>query len=271
MAMITHVFYILIIILLLLIREKISFKTGLIDLFLLGALVFIAVYLFNYYEITKNIQVTQFFDSLKLILQIILLLIGVIIFLLAIIGFWGKRYTLRVDNFNIGGINVLFDRSNEIFIRAVGGLLETKRSIFKFDKSVDNIYEVFNSYYEIYKYLRDNIELLDSEKDVELYSLTLGMISQLNRFLTLHQNDYRRWYNKVSSDDRVYIYDKNQKNYTEEIIIFHGTTIQKIQEQYYRYDELVKDFETLNRSFSDNRIATAFKLKNHYWEEKIYA
>lgn len=164
MAMITHVFYILIIILLLLIREKISFKTGLIDLFLLGALVFIAVYLFNYYEITKNIQVTQFFDSLKLILQIILLLIGVIIFLLAIIGFWGKRYTLRVDNFNIGGINVLFDRSNEIFIRAVGGLLETKRSIFKFDKSVDNIYEVFNSYYEIYKYLRDNIELLDSEK-----------------------------------------------------------------------------------------------------------
>lgn len=95
MAMITHVFYILIIILLLLIREKISFKTGLIDLFLLGALVFIAVYLFNYYEITKNIQVTQFFDSLKLILQIILLLIGVIIFLLAIIGFGEKDIRLE--------------------------------------------------------------------------------------------------------------------------------------------------------------------------------
>lgn len=265
--MLTHAIYITIILLLILFRNKINFHPVVYDVFFCMALIFILVYLLNYFEVTKNEKVIEFVNTLFIALKIMMLFITVVVVLLAIIGFWGKRYSLRVDNFNIGGINVLFDRSNEIFIRAVGGLLETKRSIFEFDKKVDNIYEVFNSYYDIYKYLRDNIELLDSEKDAELYTITIKMIHDLNGFLTKHQNDYRRWYDKVSNENIVYIYDVANNKYKNENFKFHEATIEVVQEQYYRYVELISDFQKINSDFKDPRIMTNFKLENTVWRE----
>lgn len=59
-------------------------------------------------------------------IQIIIIFAVVILIIYAVVGFWGKRYSLRVVNFNIGGINVFFDKSSEIFVKAVGGFIASK-------------------------------------------------------------------------------------------------------------------------------------------------
>ncbi|EDN8891634.1 hypothetical protein GVJ89_13060, partial [Listeria monocytogenes] len=57
--------------------------------------------------------VKTYVETVKNMIQIIIIFAVVILIIYAVVGFWGKRYSLRVDNFNIGGINVFFDKSSE--------------------------------------------------------------------------------------------------------------------------------------------------------------
>lgn len=193
-------------------------------------------------------------------LQILFLFIVITLVFYILIGFLGKRYTLRVDKFNIGGINVLFDRSNEIYIKTVGTFISSKRSLFNFKRERDNIYEVLNVYYEVYNFIRSNLELLDPIKDKALYSTSVDILKMLNQFLSKHQNDYRRWYDKVISADEIYSHGKK--------IVVHETTIERVQKNYYRYAEILKDINEVNKYMSSQSIRNAFRIKIFDWEEK---
>lgn len=203
--------------------------------------------------------VKTYVETVKNMIQIIIIFAVVILIIYAVVGFWGKRYSLRVDNFNIGGINVFFDKSSEIFVKAVGGFIASKRTLFKFNKERDNISEVLDSYYATYKFIMENLELLDSEKDEELYTTAVSILQKLNNFLTKHQNDYRRWYVKIMREDIIKVSEH------EEDIIVHQTTIEVVQECYYRYEELQEDFKALNKFFIESDIRKTLKINSYEW------
>ncbi|MFP7306797.1 hypothetical protein SFC81_04400 [Enterococcus faecalis] len=221
---------------------------------------FLLAYILTDLEIFNNQFVNNYGRTVKNMLEILLLFLAVLAIFYTLIGFFGKRYTLRVDNFNIGGINVFFDKSNEIFIKTVGTFIASKRSIFYFKKERDNIYEVLNSYYSVYDFIRSNIELLDSEKDKELYEISVDILKKLNNFLTKHQNDYRRWYDKIISDDKILTYRKE--------IVVHRTTIEEVQKEYYRYEEILKDIYEINEYMSSDIVKNSFQINFFDWSDE---
>lgn len=219
----------------------------------------IFVYLLGSFKIFDSTTLKNYAVNFKELLQTIILILAVLAFLGALIGFLDKKYTLRIDKFNIGGINVLFDKSSEIYIKTVGTYVSPKRSLFSFDEKRDNIYEVLNAYYDVYNFIRSTLELLDYEKDSDLYKTSVNILKRLNNFLTKHQNDYRRWYDKVISDDECIASNNWEKA--------HNTTIERVQEQYYRYDELLKDINDLNEYMSKKEIKNTFRIKVFIWEK----
>lgn len=94
---------------------------------------------------------------------------------------------------------------------------------------------------------------------MELYQLSVDIIKHLNDFLTEHQNDYRRWYDKTIDDDIIEV-DGTQ-------IIVHSTTIENVQKHYYRYDVLIPDIKDLNDFMKDIRIKEAFRISRFDWEK----
>ncbi|EAG4068491.1 TPA: hypothetical protein ACSZBY_08875, partial [Listeria monocytogenes] len=128
-----------------------------------------------------------------------------------------------------------------------------------FNKERDNISEVLDSYYATYKFIMENLELLDSEKDEELYTTAVSILQKLNNFLTKHQNDYRRWYVKIMREDIIKVSEH------EEDIIVHQTTIEVVQECYYRYEELQEDFKALNKFFIESDIRKILKINSYEW------
>lgn len=220
------------------------------------------VYIFSYFNVFENKDFLSYMEDLKSFSQYMILFLLISFVLYIMIGFLGKRYTLRVENFNIGGINVFFDKSNEIFIKTVGTFIKSKRSLFYFNKERDNIRDVLNTYYKSYDFVRSNLELLDSEVDSDLYTASIDLLKKLNEFLTKHQSDYRRWYEKVVEDDIIEI-NRNNK------IVVHKTTIEKVQEQYYRYDEILKDIQEVNNYMKSNELRKIFNIEHFDWEGEI--
>ncbi|MDN6900662.1 hypothetical protein [Oenococcus sicerae] len=250
------------IVLILLLRNiKIKFKETthpIWDIALILSAFFLLAYILSAFKVFNREAVIDYVISVKDMLQVLFLLIIIIIFCYILIGFLGKRYSLRIDKFNIGGINILFDKSSDIYIKTVGTFISSKRSLFNFKKTRDNIYEVLNTYYEVYNFIRSNLELLDPIKDKKLYETSVAILKMLNNFLTTHQNDYRRWYDKIISNDRI---TSNGKK-----IIVHETTIEDIQNQYYRYDELLNDIHQINRYMSKEDIKDIFRVNIFDWE-----
>lgn len=230
------------------------------DIVLILLVFFLLAYILTSLKVFYNTLVKDYIVTTKDMLQILFLFILIMAFFYVLVGFLGKRYTLRVDKFNIGGINVLFDRSNEIYIKTVGTFISSKRSLFNFKRERDNIYEVLNVYYEVYNFIRSNLELLDPIKDKALYSTSVDILKMLNQFLTKHQNDYRRWYEKVISADEIYSHGKK--------IVVHETTIERVQKNYYRYAEILKDINEVNKYMSSQSIRNVFRIKVFDWEEK---
>lgn len=220
------------------------------------------VYVLSYFEIFSNKKFISYMTDLKSFVQYILLFLIISFVLYIMIGFFGKRYTLRVENFNIGGINVFFDKSNEIYIKTVGTFIKSKRTLFSFDKSRDNIRDVIKTYYSVYDFIRSNLELLNPEVDVELYSMSVELLKKLNQFLTKHQSDYRRWYEKIVEDDII------KFEHDEEIIV-HNTTIEDVQKHYYRYDEILSDIQAINNFMKNKELGSIFDINHFDWESDI--
>lgn len=241
-------------------QKKLKSSSQLCTVILLLLALVIFVYLLGSFKVFDSTTVKKYVTNFKELLEIIILILAVLAFLGALIGFLDKKYTLRIDKFNIGGINVLFDKSSEIYVKTVGTYVSSKRSLFSFNEKRDNIYEVLNAYYDVYNFIRSNLELLDYEKNSDLYKTSVNILKELNKFLTKHQNDYRRWYDKVISDDECIASNKGKRA--------HNTTIEQVQKQYYRYDELLQDIKNLNNYMSEEKIKNMLKINEFIWGEE---
>lgn len=218
-------------------------------------------YTLNKWSLFNYKPVLEYISTVRILIEILAILLLSILLLYIIIGFFGKRYSLRVDNFNIGGINILFDKSNEIYKKTVGNFIASKRTLFNFNKKRDNISQVLDAYYSTYKHIKDNLELLDPEKDKEIYDLSTEILQKLNYFLSKHQSDYRRWFDYIINKDCIKISD-------DQNIIVHETTIELVQENYYRYEEIIRDIKNLNCYFNSDNIKEKFNIKKFDWSEE---
>lgn len=99
---------------------------------------------------------------------------------------------------------------------------------------------VISSFYQTYQYIRDEMKILNPQKDYELYNISNDMLMVLNKFLTTNRNNYKRWYK--------YILDKNEVAdvITNTLLKVHLTPINKIQKQYYNYGKICNDFKVVN-------------------------
>ncbi len=190
--------------------------------------------------------------------------------LITIILFFGileKRYSLKLERLSFGGLNILFDSSDLLYKKSVHNFLDTKRSLFKIDPHHDSFEEVFNSLYEVYNFIRVEMRVLDvnKKKDDELYCISNDMLKNLNRLLTRHQNNYRRWHKHVSGNDTVLTDDKDE-NGKPVSLVYHLTPIGIIQYHYYHFNQLMVDFETINKFFCEN-ISVKFDIDITKWEE----
>lgn len=221
------------------------------------------VYVMDYHSFFKIVHIQSLIKTFKSTLELMVVLFAIFTIIYLMIGVFGKKYTLRVENFNIGGINIFFDKSSEVFIKSVGTFIGAKRTLFSFNKQRDNISEVLDAYYEVYKFIRSNIDLLDQDRDSDIAHVSIEIIMRLNRFLTKHQNDYRRWYNKIVEKDKILCDGKDIK--------VHSTTIEEVQSHYYRYDEIIVDIAKINEYMRSNEVKKIFRINLFEWEEDINA
>lgn len=200
------------------------------------------------------------------VIQISNALYSLLPFLIIVIGLTflaRKKWAFRVERLSIGGFNVLFENPNSLFKRQVRTFLNTKRTLFKIDLAHDNFSETLDSYFETYKFLRDEIKMLGELKErqqtngktkrekegVRLYKLANKMIRELNGFLTAHQSDFRRWYTY------------QEKYHNED---FYLKPIGKLQEDYGGYAEITAGFAHINKFFMDE-VADVFQIDVEKW------
>ena len=144
--------------------------------------------------------------------------------------------SLKIDKLSLGGLNILFDTSRTLYINSVSNYLDSKRTLFRIVPEYDNFLEVFESYFQTYSFFRTEMKILDPQRDKELYDLTNNILQELNKFLTINQNNYRRWYQKISSDNSTEYPPEGSEKY------FYNTPIGEIQEKYYAYKDLLEGF-----------------------------
>lgn len=170
-----------------------------------------------------------------------------------------KKYSLKVEKLSFGGINVLFNESSTIYTKSIRNHLDSKRAIFKINNDIDAFDEVISSYYQTYQYIRDEMKILHPKKDSDLYDTSNNMLKVLNNFLTNYQNNYKRWYKYVSENDEV------KEKESDDVMCFHETPINKIQEQYYNYKEISAGFKEVNEFFM-NEVGDKFHINTDKWE-----
>ncbi|HEC2553944.1 TPA: hypothetical protein R2K55_005779 [Raoultella ornithinolytica] len=192
---------------------------------------------------------------------VILCLVVYILF----VGLMHQRYSLRVEQLSFGGVSILLNKSDLLFKKSVKNYLDTKRSLFKIDPRYDSFEEVLNSYFECYKFIRDEMKLLDIKKkrDKKLYDLSNEVLRILNEFLTQYQNNYRRWHKYVSENDSVLTREKDSKgNYVK--LPYHLTPIGKIQTHYYHFSKMLNAFNEVNKFFNE-KIVREFDINIEKW------
>ncbi len=201
----------------------------------------------------KNLWHNLRFISNALYILIPLFFIGLLLFFLLT-----QKWVLRVEKMNIGGFSILFDNPIKIYKKQVRNYLDSKRTIFKIDLDNDNFKETFDSYYDVYKFFVEEIKMIGDIPDkraekndrVHFYNMANQILKTLNRFLTKHQSNYRRWYTylKKNNEDEYYL-----------------TPIGKLQKNYRYYEELCSDFKEINNFFM-NKVANEFEIDIEKWK-----
>ncbi|MBJ8423477.1 hypothetical protein I6M74_16455 [Acinetobacter bereziniae] len=174
-------------------------------------------------------------------------------------SYLGKKYSLRIDKLSLGGLNILFDTSRTLYINSVANYLDSKRTLFRIEPKYDNFSDVFKSYFETYNFFRQEMKILDPKRDKDLYDLTNHILQELNKFLTINQNNYHRWYQKISSDNSTEYPPEGSEKY------FYNTPIGEIQEKYYAYKDLLEGFQSIN-IFFENNVKGPFEVNSEKWD-----
>lgn len=148
--------------------------------------------------------------------------------------FWSMfKLSISVNKISFAGVDISLKDSDKAVKNAVKNYLNTKRSLFFFKSEYDNICEVFDSYHCIYDFLRAQMHEFEGKEKIDsiVYLEIQEMLRELNKFLTLYQSDFRRWF--------AFYERKN----TESFI-----SLGEFQKKYPRFDELINDFCDLNKS-----------------------
>jgi hypothetical protein len=202
----------------------------------------------------ESVPLKIFWNNLKTFSTIIFTTFPLIIITLFLILLLTKQWAIRVEKLSLGGISLLFENPEKMFERRIRNYLETKRSVFIINLEQDNFFEVFNSYYEIYKTFLSEILLIENRKRTKgssHYHLSISAIKELNQFLTAFQSDYRRWY--------TYIERKEEQK-------FYLTPIGELQKEYSNYEKLCQGFKKVNVFFS-GEFAKEFGIDVEKWNQ----
>lgn len=217
---------------------------------------------FNIHQITY-VPIRTLYANLVIISRALYQLLPFIVILVLLVFLLRKKWVFRVERLSIGGFNILFENPNALFRKQLRTFLDTKRTLFSIDSQHDNFHETLESYYETYRFVRDEIKMLGDVKEqtrqerdgkptgdgVRLYRLGNRMIRELNSFLTQHHSDFSRWY--------VYL----EKYKTED---FHLKPIGELQKGYPRYEEICDGFTKINAFFS-SEVAQEFNVNIDKW------
>ncbi|MEY0536604.1 hypothetical protein AB7333_00620 [Providencia rettgeri] len=178
-------------------------------------------------------------------------------------SFMGKKYSLRIEKFSFGGLNILFNTTGILYTNSILNYLDTKRSLFIIREDYDNFAEVFDSYYQTYNFIRQEMRILDPSRDKALYDFTNELLMVINKFLTKNQNNYRRWYKHISETKEQLIVntDENEKKKA----YFYNMPIAEVQKLYYGYDNLINEFKIVNDFFTGN-VKEKFNINIEKWD-----
>lgn len=181
------------------------------------------------YTLYKNL------NSISSVLNNLLPLLVILILFLILLS---SKWIFRIERLSIGGINILFNHPDKILKQQLLNYFATKRTLFYIDPEKDNFYETFNSYYQVYTFIRDELKTYSPKHAANsvLYQESEKILSSLNFFLTTHQNNYRRWYEYITTSSQCL-----SSNYDQDI--------SELQQTYRHYTELIADFEALNTKF----------------------
>lgn len=235
-------------------------------IFWLGTL-FVIVCVFSVYPfppLDSFKYVKTFLANINLVKNVLSVTILFLIVCILIIGISSGRYSFKIEKLTLGGVNILFDNSDKLFKKSLKNYLDSKRTLFSISFERDNFDETLTSFFNTYNFIRDEMKILNLRKraDKNMYHDANEILKTLNSFLTKHQNDFRRWYKYVSSNDKVEKINNTQTN--NEPLVFHLTTIEEIQKQYYRYEELKKDLQDINIYFNNN-VKNKFNINTEKW------
>lgn len=243
------------------------------SILLLGLIIFlILVFLVDVNAMLQNIKIMipeYILNNLKLLKKVAIPFISLVVVAFCIISFIKNKYSIKVEQLSLGGINILFDRREILFTNSVQSFFDTKRTLFCIDEKYDNFAEVFQSYYETYNFIRQEMKLLDPQKDSNLYKISNDILMMLNQFLTKNQNNYLRWYKYISETNQelIKLDEFGENDVKPEQRHFYNMPISDIQSKYYSYDDLIKEFKAINEFFT-TKIAEQFQVDISKWEQK---
>lgn len=176
------------------------------------------------------------------------------IILIAII--WSMfKISISIKGVSFAGFDVALKDSDKVVKSNIKNYLNTKRSLFYIKPEFDNICEVFDSYHSIYDFLRTQLLEFEDKKRVDslFYSEIQNMLKELNKLLTVHQSNYRRWFAFF------------EKNNAETFI-----TLGELQKQYPEFDIMMRDIEELNKSMRKHAKLFGIDMLDWEYEKIIY-
>lgn len=114
--------------------------------------------------------------------------------------------------------------------------LITRKAAISFDEENDVIFEVYNSWYSLFKVIREEIKdisdnaILYHDQSDDLVQMVSDILNEcLRPHLTRYQSKFRKWYEEELNDP------KNR-----------GKDPQEIQRKYPQYNDLIKDMKEVN-------------------------
>ncbi len=163
-------------------------------------------------------------------------IISLLILIIAITFFISKSWTcFEVHEIKIQGIIIKPNREVQRIAHHAWAELITRKAGLEFDENHDVVIEIYDSWYELFKELRQLIKDIPShklkhDKNVQKLVQTLQIIlnQQLRPHLTKWQAKFRKWYDK----------EENKKD---------ELTPQEIQSGYKEYKDLVTDLRAVNK------------------------
>lgn len=174
-----------------------------------------------------------------------ILVVGIIIYLIWIFRFKKnfKIHEMSVDISAKPKVTFKVKRNTENLFIANRIYLEliTRKAALPFDEDNDVISEIYDSWYELFKIIRNEIKdvpgeyLLSHNPTEELIGLTIRILNEgLRNHLTKYQARFRKWYKTESEKDENKLLSP-----------------QRIQEQYPEYENLVSDLKSVNQILMD--------------------